>query len=295
LTEIKSKMSAQKKKSSGCGSTLKGDCEPGLNPLIPFVPLKVDEGDEPPTVDITIKKNTKKKPTKVNTKKKTFSVIETFTGSGAFIVMVLKKLQMEIFEHLGISNAPKKVDDQLDYLLQVTTAGHARDQLVRIFKQGRQQFASIFAVTEQQRDVFVQDKGVFFEWLLNGDKDDAPKETLENLGTTANEYCQQYKSYVWFKMGKLMWARHQTVHDEHIRYFKNKIIKPYDMAIRDFYNRVIKMYSFLYHLQPPLMNNQAWYQAKWHMLTALPSEECIHVPIRNDLPRSMQDKLDQRD
>jgi hypothetical protein len=71
----------------------------------------VDKEDEPPTVDITIKKNAKKKPTKVNTERKTFSAIETFTGNGAFIVTILKRLQMEIFEHLGISNDPKKVDD----------------------------------------------------------------------------------------------------------------------------------------------------------------------------------------
>jgi hypothetical protein len=43
------------------------------------------------------------------------------------------------------------------------------------------------------------------------------------------------------------------------------------------------------------MNNQAWYEAKWHMLSALPSEECICVAICNGLPRSMQDKLDQKD
>jgi hypothetical protein len=66
------------------------------------------------------------------TEKKTFLAIETFTGNGAFIVTALKKLQTDIFKHLGISNDPKKVDDCLDYLLQVTT-GRARDQLVRIF------------------------------------------------------------------------------------------------------------------------------------------------------------------
>jgi hypothetical protein len=140
-------MSAQKKKSSGCGSAPKGDREPRLTPPIPFVPPKVDKGDEPPSVDITIKKNTKKKPTKVNTETKTFSAIEMFTGIGAFVVTVLKKLQTEIFEHLGISNDPKKVDNCLDYLLQGTT-GLARDQLVQIFKQGRQQFASMFAVSD---------------------------------------------------------------------------------------------------------------------------------------------------
>jgi hypothetical protein len=55
-----SEMSAQKKKSSGRGSTPKGDREPRLTPPIPFVPPKVDEGDEPPTVDITIKKTQKR-------------------------------------------------------------------------------------------------------------------------------------------------------------------------------------------------------------------------------------------
>jgi hypothetical protein len=43
------------------------------------------------------------------------------------------------------------------------------------------------------------------------------------------------------------------------------------------------------------MNNQAWCEAKWHTFNAFPSEERIHIAIRNGLPRSMQDKLDQKD
>jgi hypothetical protein len=89
-------MSDKKKKSSGRGPTLKGDRKPGLTPPIPFVPVKVEDGDEPPMVDITIKKNPWKKATKDNTEKKQFSAIETFTGNrGGFIVIVLKKLQTE--------------------------------------------------------------------------------------------------------------------------------------------------------------------------------------------------------
>jgi hypothetical protein len=82
---------------------------------------------------------------------------------------------------------------------------------------------------------------------------------------------------------------------EHICYLENKIINPYDMAIRDFYDQVIEMYSYLYDIQPPLMNNQAQYQAKWHVIYALPDGERICIAIRNGLPRSMQDKLDQKD
>jgi hypothetical protein len=153
----------------------------------------------------------------------------------------------------------------------------------------------MFAVSNQQHKAFIRDKSVFFEWLLNGDKTNTPEDTKGKLGETNDEHCQQYESYVWFEMGKLMWVRHRTVQDEHIRYLENKIIKPYDMAMRDFYDRVVEMYSFIYYLQPPSMNNQAWYEARWHTLTALPSEERIRVAIRNGLPRSMQDKLDQKD
>jgi hypothetical protein len=126
-----------KKKSSGAASTPKGDREAGLNPPIPFVPKKLDNDDNPPTVEITILKDPDKPATKDNTEKKEFPAIETFTGSGATTVIVQKRLKTEVFEHFGISNDNTKVADCLDYLLQVTTS-RARDQLVNIFKQGRQ-------------------------------------------------------------------------------------------------------------------------------------------------------------
>jgi hypothetical protein len=92
-----------------------------------------------------------------------------------------------------------------------------------------------------------------------------------------------------------MWVRHQTVYDKHVHCLKNKIIKPYNMAIRDFYKQVIKMYSCLHYMQLPSMNNQAWYEAKWHTLYNQPTDEHLRVAICNGLPKSMQDKLDQKD
>jgi hypothetical protein len=160
-----------KKKSSGAASTPKGDHEAGLNPPIPFIPKKLDDDDKPPTVEITILKDPDKAATKDNTEKKEFPAIETFTGSGATTVIVLKRLQTEVYEHLGITNDSTKVADRLDYLLQVTT-GHERDQLVNIFKQGRQQFADAFEVVESTKRAFMRDKKVFFEWLLKGNKID---------------------------------------------------------------------------------------------------------------------------
>jgi hypothetical protein len=61
-------------------------------------------------------------------------------------VIVLKRLQTEVFQHLCISNDETKVREHLDYLLQVTTGHVRRDQLVNIFMQGRQQFANPLVV-----------------------------------------------------------------------------------------------------------------------------------------------------
>jgi hypothetical protein len=49
-------------------------------------------------------------------------------------------------------------------------------------------------------------------------------------------------------------------------------------------------------MQPPSMNNQVWYEAKWSTcVTSIMSEECVRTAVWNGLPRSMQDKLDQKD
>jgi hypothetical protein len=95
----------------------------------------LDNNDKPQTVEITILKDPDKPATKDNIKKREFPAIETFTGSGATTMIILKRLQTEIFQHLGLSNNKTKVTEYLDYLLKVTT-GRLRDQLVSsIFKQ----------------------------------------------------------------------------------------------------------------------------------------------------------------
>jgi hypothetical protein len=68
------------------------------------------------------------------------------------------------------------------------------------------------------------------------------------------------------------------------------------MAIRDFYDQVVKMYYYVFYMQPPLMNNQAWHEAKWSACTAHWSKERMCTAVCNGLlPRSMPDKLDQKD
>ena len=87
-------MSAQKKKKSSGNAPAapKGDHEPGLTPPMPFILPKLEDDEKPETVEIMILKDPKKKPTKDNPKKKEFPAVETFTGSCATTVIVLKHM-----------------------------------------------------------------------------------------------------------------------------------------------------------------------------------------------------------
>ena len=80
--------------------------------------------------------------------------------------------------------------------MQVTT-GRAGDQLVHIFKRGRQTFADSFMVAAETKQAFVRDKKVFFNWLVTkgnkGKQEDILEDTLVNLGETAKDHCGAYK------------------------------------------------------------------------------------------------------
>jgi hypothetical protein len=76
--------------------------------------------------------------TKDNTKKKKFLAIKTFISDGLSTLITLKRIQTEILKQLGITNNHHKVDEEhLDYLHQITP-GYVKDQLLNMFKQGRQ-------------------------------------------------------------------------------------------------------------------------------------------------------------
>ena len=75
-------------------------------------------------------------------------------GSSATTMIVLKCLQTEVFEHLGISNDLMNVDEQLKYLLEVTTS-HAWDQLVNIWS------ADVLTVPANTKQALVKDMKVF--------------------------------------------------------------------------------------------------------------------------------------
>jgi hypothetical protein len=67
-------------------------------------------------MEIMILKDPSKKQTKDNTEKKEFPTIEMFMGSSTTTVIILKSLQTEVFEHLGISNDITRVEEHLEYL-----------------------------------------------------------------------------------------------------------------------------------------------------------------------------------
>jgi hypothetical protein len=126
--------------------------------LLFFAPVKkVDDGDEPLMVDIMIKKN------QGQYREEAILSYWDFHWKWSFCSERPQEIPDGDFDHLGIANNHKTVDECLHYLLQVTTSRARDQQLVSIFKQGRQQFAKLFKVEKHQYDAFVRDKNLFFE------------------------------------------------------------------------------------------------------------------------------------
>ena len=58
--------------------------------------------------------------------------------------------------------------------------------------------------------------------------------TWENLGGIESEgtdysvaeRCIEFEKDIWFKLGKSMWKKHQSVFQYHVKYIHNDIVKP---------------------------------------------------------------------
>jgi hypothetical protein len=93
-------MSTLKKNALGNAAMVhKSDFKPKLNPPIMFVTHKRDDEKIPLTVEIVILKDLRKMEMKDNTKKKELLATETFPSSGATTIIMLNRLQTEIFDH----------------------------------------------------------------------------------------------------------------------------------------------------------------------------------------------------
>ena len=85
-----------------------------------------------------------------------------------------------------------------------------------------------------------------------------------------------------------MWRKHHSVFQDHIKYIRHDIVKPFRVRINCYAKCVQEMHDPEKYLPPPLMKSESFDKAIWKVYNKEFSEHKIRVDIKEGLPSSMQ-------
>ena len=95
------------------------------------------------------------------------------------------------------------------------------------------------------------------------------------------------EKYIWFDLGKIVWKKHCSVFQDHIKYIHKDIVKPFQVAIIRYDDRVQEMHDPAKYLPPPLVKGKSYESDNWDVREKLFSKNYIHVAIKDGLTSSM--------
>ena len=90
----------------------------------------------------------------------------------------------------------------------------------------------------------------------------------DTIGYDGNSYlaidkCVDFDKELWFKLGKCMWRKHQSVYQEHMKYVCNDIVKLFKVRILYYAKRVRDMHELAKYLHPPSMKGEITMADNW--------------------------------
>ena len=59
----------------------------------------------------------------------------------------------------------------------------------------------------------------------------------------AIDKCVNFDIEIWFELGEFLWRNHQSVYQDHLKYIRNDILKPFHVKIIRYAERVRKMHD----------------------------------------------------
>ena len=90
-----------------------------------------------------------------------------------------------------------------------------------------------------------------------------------------------------------MWRKHWRIYQDHLKYIHNYIVKPFGVGILCYAERVWEMHDLAKHLPPPpSMKGDGYETYYWKVSNGELYIDDIIVPIKDGLPSSMHDELE---
>ena len=67
-----------------------------------------------------------------------------------------------------------------------------------------------------------------------------------------------YEKELWLELGKCMWRKHQSVYQDHLKYIRNDIVKPFRVGILRYSKRIMEIHESEKYLPPPLIKGESY-------------------------------------
>ena len=124
-----------------------------------------------------------------------------------------------------------------------------------------------------------------------------PLSKSDGVGYDGDSYllldkCVEFKKYIWFELRNSMWRKHGIVFLDHLKYICNEIVKPFCVGILHHAERVQEMHELAKNLSTPLMKGNGYEAYNWKLRDKELSVYDIQVAIKDGIPSSMQDELE---
>ena len=89
-----------------------------------------------------------------------------------------------------------------------------------------------------------------------------------------------------------MWRKHRSVNEDHMKYIRNDIVKPFHVVILCYTERVQDTHDLEKHLTPPEMKSNFYEADNWKVCYKYFYVDDIQVWIKDGLCSSMRDELE---
>ena len=100
--------------------------------------------------------------------------------------------------------------------------------------------------------------------------------------------CSNNEKDIWFKFGNIMWRKHRSILQEHIKYIHNYIVNNFWVGILHYAENVRKIHDLTKYLPPTSMKGREYDQADWNIHNKELNEDLICVATNDGLPTSME-------
>ena len=284
-----------------------GEKHTGINVQMRFVPEAETEAKKVQVttvpVTITVRDDEDRKGTADNLRQIALTQIYSLPGCGETMAVNRYKLQTTIFNFKGW-NGPKWFEKRMAILNQ-TLGEPAMLDLIRCQKRARKEFLEFYLAetTERERSPVLKDEAnflrfdyVFLPWL----EDIKVLFKLNYLSTANPDAAEALQAYhnaiddyergIFFYVSQMAWKNSTMAHRNHHKYFKNSIVKPFNMNVEDYITRMNEYAELLTYLPPPSRKGEKSLQAEWDKLKPL-EESDVRAAIFDGLPTPYQDHV----